>query len=73
MVKYMGRNMVERDERKKRGNSSPSKIFFFRTISKQGNMMVITIPKALYPMLAEGGFLRRKLKITLEKAKFENG
>ena len=53
---------------KRRGSgSSPDRIFFFRTISRQGDILIISIPKALYPMLAECGFLRRKLKITLEK------
>lgn len=63
------RNMSEEEQRNRKNNKSTfARLFFFRTISKQGNMLVITIPKALYPMLAEGGFLRRKLKITLEKA-----
>jgi len=59
----------QRENRKKeQGNgSSPEKLFFFRKISRQGDILIISIPKPLYPMLIEGGFLRRKLKITLEK------
>jgi len=63
------------EQKEKRGDgSSPEKIFFFRKISKQGDILIISIPKPLYPMIEEGGFLRRKLKITLEKADdFEDG
>ena len=56
------------EQKEKRGDgSSPEKIFFFRKISKQGDILIISIPKPLYPMIEEGGFLRRRLKITLEK------
>ena len=63
----MGGNGKAMEEGKKRGDGGPERLFFFRKISKQGNALIISIPKPLYPMLIEGGFLRRKLKIILEK------
>ena len=50
-----------------KGEEPAKRLVFIRSISRQGDVYVITIPKALYPMLEEGGFIGRKLRITLEK------